>query len=133
LISEPRQNDGLYWAPVQGQEPSPLEELVSSAAAEGYEIRPDQPYHGYYYRFLKSQGANATGGAYDYEVNGKRIGGFAVIARPATYGNSGLMSFIVNQEGTVYQADLGPQTETVADQIQSFDPDPRWRKVDDAD
>jgi hypothetical protein len=127
LISDPRRNDGLYWPAVQGQEPSPLEDLVSSAAAEGYDIRPDQPYHGYYYRFLKSQGASATGGAYDYEVNGKLIGGFAVIARPATYGNSGVMSFIVNQDGTIYQSDLGPQTETLADQIQRFDPDSRWK------
>jgi hypothetical protein len=133
LISEPREHDGLYWPPVQGQEPSPLEDLVSSAAAEGYEIRPDQPYHGYYYRFLKSQGSSANGGAYDYDVNGKLIGGFALVARPATYGNSGVMSFIVNQEGTVYQADLGPQTDSAADQLQSFDPDPRWRKVENVE
>jgi hypothetical protein len=133
FVSEARKNDGLYWPAVQGQEASPLEEFVSAAASEGYEIGAGQPYHGYYYRFLKSQGTNASGGAYDYDVNGKLIGGFAVIARPATYGNSGVMSFVVNQDGTVYQADLGTQTETAADQIQRFDPDSRWHKVDDED
>ena len=133
LISGPREHDGLYWPAVQGQEPSPLDDLVTSASSEGYEFRPDQPYHGYVYRFLTSQGASANGGAYDYDVNGKLIGGFALIARPAAYGNSGVMSFIVNQEGTVYQADLGPSTETAADQIQRFDPDPRWRPVENAE
>jgi hypothetical protein len=130
FISDPRTTDGLYWPAIAGQPPSPLDDLVASAAEEGYPIREGQPYHGYYYRILKSQGSHATGGAYDYEVNGKLIGGFAVIARPATYGNSGVMSFMVNQDGTLYQADLGANTESAADKITSFDPGPPWHAVE---
>jgi Protein of unknown function (DUF2950) len=88
------------------------------------------PYHGYYYRILKRQGASAQGGAYDYVVNGKMIGGFALIAYPAQYGNSGIMTFIVNQDGTVFQKDLGERTEKIARKIETFDPSANWQKVD---
>jgi hypothetical protein len=130
FISDAGKTNGLYWPTSQGQPPSPLADLVAAAADEGYEIAPDQPYRGYYYRILKSQGPHATAGAYDYEVKGKLIGGFAVLARPATYGNSGVMTFMVNHEGVVSQADLGPDTQYVADKIKSFDPDSRWQKVE---
>jgi hypothetical protein len=87
------------------------------------------PYHGYYYRILKRQGASAQGGAYDYVVNGKMIGGFALIAYPAQYGISGIMTFIVNQDGTVFQQDLGERTEKIARKIETFDPGASWQKV----
>ena len=87
------------------------------------------PYHGYYYRILKAQGKNAPGGAYDYVVNGKMIGGFALVAYPAQYGNSGIMSFIVNQDGVVYQKNLGKNTAKSAQAMERFDPDKTWQMV----
>ena len=95
------------------------------------ESRP-APYHGYYFRILKGQGSDAPGGALNYVVKGKMIGGFALIAYPAEYGNSGVMTFMVNHAGTVYQKDLGTRTESIAKRITLFDPDQTWKKVDAA-
>ena len=101
--------------------------------AEGYKIgQTPIPYHGYYYRILKRQGGSAPGGAYDYVVKGKMIGGFALIAYPAEYGNSGIMTFMVNQDGTVFQKDFGPATAKRARAIEAYAPDQSWTKVDAA-
>ena len=105
--------------------------LVASATAEGYGSSA-RPFHGYQYRLLTSQGPHAQGGATDYLVNGRLVGGFAILAYPAQYGNSGIMTFITNHDGIVYQRDLGPDTEKVAQRIAEFDPGPDWTRVDDA-
>jgi hypothetical protein len=131
IVSSPGKKDGLYWPTAEGQEPSPLGDLAAQASAEGYKIgQKPIPYHGYFYRVLKRQGASASGGAYDYVVKGKMIGGFALLAYPAEYGNSGIMTFMVNHDGTVFQKDLGPRTERIARRIESFAPDSTWAKVD---
>jgi len=134
FISEEGKKDGLYWQAKEGEEQSPLGPLVAKAAKEGYTRKKSgekrSPYHGYYYRVLKAQGGNAPGGAYDYVVNGKMIGGFALVAYPAEYGNSGVMTFIVNHAGLVYEKDLGKDTEKVATAMKKFDPDKTWKKVE---
>lgn len=134
LISREGEKDGLYWETKEGEEPSPLGPLIAKAAVEGYTgkrpIGRRTPYHGYYYRILKSQGKNARGGEYDYVVDGKMIGGFALVAYPAEYGNSGVMTFIVNQDGVVYQKNLGKDTEKIASAMIKFDPDKTWKKVE---
>ena len=131
IVSSRGKKDGLYWPTAEGEEPSPLGDLAAKASAEGYKAggKP-KPYHGYYYRILKRQGSGAAGGAYDYVVNGKMIGGFALIAYPAQYGNSGIMTFMVNQDGDVFQRDLGERSEKIARKIETFDPDAKWTKVD---
>jgi hypothetical protein len=130
IVSRPGKKDGLYWPAKQGEALSPLGALVAAAAREGYQTgRGRIPYYGYYYRILKRQGPAAPGGAYDYVVRGKMIGGFALIAYPAQYRNSGVMTFIVNHEGVVYQKDLGPRTAKIASRIGKFDPDRTWQKV----
>ncbi len=108
--SSPGKHDGLYWKAGAGEPPSPLGPLAAAASSEGYRATKSgpTPYHGYYYRMLKGQAASAGGAAYDYVVGGRAIGGFAVVAYPAKYGNSGIMTFIVNQDGKVFQSDLGP-------------------------
>jgi hypothetical protein len=121
--------DGLYWAAEAGEEASPFGLLVANARGEGYRKGQSSkpiPYHGYYYRILKAQGPDAPGGAYDYVVNGKMLGGFALVAYPASWGNSGVMTFIVNHDGVVYQKDLGPNTAAVARTMTQFNPDSRW-------
>jgi Protein of unknown function (DUF2950) len=130
IVSSPGKKDGLYW-PTDGDQ-SPLGELAAEASAEGYKVGSGepQPYHGYYYRILTRQGPNAPGGEMDYVVNGKMIGGFALVAYPAEYGNSGVMTFVVNHRGTVYQKDLGELTEAIAKRMKSFDPDQTWKKVE---
>ena len=129
IVSSPGKKDGLFWR--DDRDPSPLGELAAQASAEGYKVGEQAaPYHGYYYRILKGQGSNAPGGALNYVVKGKMIGGFALIAYPAEYGNSGVMTFMVNHAGTVYQKDLGPRTESIAKRIYLFDPDQTWKKVD---
>jgi hypothetical protein len=131
IVSSPGKKDGLYW-PSDNNE-SPLGELAAKAATEGYKGDGEpQPYHGYYYRILTKQGPSAPGGAMSYIVNGKMIGGFGLLAYPAEYGNSGIMTFIVSHAGTVYQKDLGEDTEAVAKTIASFDPDKTWKKVETA-
>ena len=133
FISTKGEKDGLYWEAKEGEEQSPLGPLVAKAANEGYAGKKSgdrrTPYHGYYYRILKAQGKNAPGGEYDYVVKGKMIGGFALLAYPAEYGNSGVMTFIVNQDGVVYEKDLGKDTQKIAVVIKKFDPDSTWKKV----
>jgi Protein of unknown function (DUF2950) len=130
IVSSPGKKDGLFWR--DDRDPSPLGELAAQAAAEGYKAGTERnaPYHGYYFRILKGQGPNAPGGALNYVVNGKMIGGYALIAYPAEYGNSGVMTFMVNHAGTVYQKDLGPRTAIIAKRTYVFDPDQTWKKVD---
>jgi len=134
FFSEKGKKDGLYWEAEQGEEQSPLGLLAAQAVREGYTRRKPgerpQPYHGYYYKILKAQGKNALGGVYDYVVNGKMIGGFALVAYPAEYGVSGVMSFIVNHDGTVYEKNLGKETEKVASAMKKFNPDKTWKKVE---
>lgn len=134
FLSDPGKKNGLYWETKEGEEPSPFGPAVAQAKKEGYKGKKSgdkpSPLHGYYYRMLKAQGKNAAGGAYNYVVNGKMIGGFAVVAWPAKYGNSGVMTFIVNHDGIAYQKDLGPKTEQVAQKMTVFDPDASWKKAE---
>jgi hypothetical protein len=133
FASSPGKKDGLYWEAGAGEPPSPLGALVAKAAAEGYGEKLKQgkiqPYHGYVFRMLTSQGAQAPGGAYDYKVDGRMFGGFAVIAVPAAYGNTGVKTFIVNHEGVVYEKDLGPGTIEQATKIVRYNPDKTWTKA----
>jgi hypothetical protein len=134
FASEPGKKDGLYWESKEGEEQSPLGPLVASAKKEGYTRKKSsekpQPYHGYLFKILTAQGKNAAGGAHDYLARGKMIGGFALIAFPAEYGSSGIMTFIVSHSGEVYEKDLGKRTRSVAGTIKAFDPDKSWRKVE---
>lgn len=133
LESTRGKRDGLYWETNPGERPSPLGPLVAEARAGGY-TRPEpgkrMPYHGYLYRPLFAQGPDAPDGAYDYIVKGHMIGGFALVAYPATYAVSGIMTFIVSHEGTVYQKDLGPRTAQIANAMKTFNPDSTWRKAE---
>jgi hypothetical protein len=132
IVSRPGKKDGLYWPTSQGEGPSPLGELVAEATAQGYRVGTGQtPYHGYYFKILTKQGAAALGGELEYIVRGKMIGGFALVAYPAEYRNSGVMTFIVSHEGTVFQKDLGPETAKLAERMTSFNPDKTWQKVTD--
>jgi hypothetical protein len=131
FISQSGKKDGLYWPTSQGEQDSPLGELFADASREGYQTDQGRsPYHGYYYKILTRQGPAASGGAEDYVVNGKMIGGFALVAYPAEYRNSGVMTFIVNYAGAVFQKDLGPQTAEVAEAMTAYDPDHTWRPVE---
>jgi hypothetical protein len=132
IVSTPGKKDGLFWR--DDSDPSPLGALAAEASAEGYKAGAagPTPYHGYYFRILKGQGSDAPGGALNYVVKGKMIGGFGLIAWPAEYGNSGVMTFLVNHGGTVYQKDLGTRTEFIAQRTTLFDPDQTWKKVDAA-
>ena len=133
IVSSPGKKDGLYW-PTSGSEPdSPLGEAVAGATQKGYNVGTGEPYHGYYYKLLTSQGPNAPGGAVDYVVRGNMIGGFGLVAYPAEYGNSGIMTFIINNDGDVYEKDLGPRTERIASRLSEFNPDHTWRKVVDTE
>ncbi|RQH13069.1 DUF2950 domain-containing protein [Bradyrhizobium sp. RP6] len=129
IVSSPGKKDGLFWR--DDSDPSPLGALAAQASSEGYKAGEGMtPYHGYYFRILKAQGPDAPGGAMNYVVKGKMIGGFALIAWPAEYGNSGVMTFLVNHAGVVYQKDLGKRTDFVAKRLTLFDPDQTWKKVD---
>ena len=131
IVSTPGKKDGLFWR--DDSDPSPLGALAAEASVEGYKTgEGPAPYHGYYFRILKGQGSDAPGGALNYVVKGKMIGGFGLIAWPAEYGNSGVMTFLVNHGGTVYQKDLGTRTEFIAQRTTLFDPDQTWKKVDAA-
>jgi hypothetical protein len=131
IVSRPGRKDGLYWPSSEGEAQSPLGVLAAQASAEGYKAGSGPiPYHGYYYRILTRQGPSAPGGAYDYLVKGKMMGGFGLLAFPAEYGNSGIVTFMVNHDGTVFQKDLGPKTARLARRIESFAPDQTWTKVD---
>jgi len=133
LMSDPGRKNGLYWETKEGEAPSPIGALLAEARKEGYGGKTAKdtavPFHGYYYRALKAQGKNAAGGAYEYMVKGKMIGGFALVAYPAKYGNSGIMTFIVNHDGVVFQKDLGINTTQYAENLQEFDPDRTWSRV----
>jgi len=134
FLSTPGRKDGLYWETKAGEPKSPLGALVAGATREGYLSKEAKskpvPFHGYYYRILKGQGKNAPGGAYSYVVNGKMIGGFALAAYPAQYGNSGVMTFIVNKDGQVFQKDLGRNTAKIAQEMKTYDPDKTWKKAE---
>jgi hypothetical protein len=130
IVSRPGKKDGLYWPAKQGEEQSPLGTLVANAAAEGYLPGARRaPYHGYYFKILTRQGSSAAGGALDYVARGRMIGGFALVAYPARYGNSGVMTFLVNHQGQVFEKDLGPATARIAAGMTAFDPDSTWMKV----
>ncbi len=131
FFSSPGKKDGLYWPAAQGEPDSPLGEAVAAATAVGYRVGGARtPFHGYYYKILTRQGPAAPGGAVDYLVNGKMIGGFAMVAYPAQYGNSGVMTFIVDHDGVVYEKDLGSNTAKIASAITAYDPDSSWKKVE---
>jgi hypothetical protein len=132
FISDPGKQNGLYWQTAQGQPPSPLGPLAAFATAEGYTAKPEghTAFHGYYFRMLDGQTDKTPGGAKDYIVNGKMTGGFALVAYPAEYGNSGVMTFIINQDGVLLQKDLGKTTTETATAMTKFDPDPTWTVVE---
>ena len=131
--SDPGKHDGLYWSVSSGEEESPIGPLMADATVEGYKTGAAAPipFHGYYYRILTRQGKNAPGGAKDYLVDGKMTQGFAFIAYPATYLASGVMTFMINQDGVIVQKDLGPDTAKVANAIKEYNPDDSWDEVDD--
>jgi hypothetical protein len=128
FISDPGQQNGLYWDSPQGSRRSPLGPLVAYATAQGFKVQPKQhlPFNGYYFAMLDKQGSNAQGGAKIYVVDGKMTGGFAVIAYPAQYGESGIMTFIVNQNSVIFQKDLGKGTDEIASAMTEFNPDKTW-------
>jgi hypothetical protein len=131
FISDPGKQNGLYWKTVEGQPASPLGPLAAFATSEGYTVKPDAhtPFHGYYFRMLTGQTDKTPSGAKDYMVDGKMTGGFAFVAYPAEYGNSGVMTFIINQDGVLLQKDLGKTTTETATAMTKFDPDPKWTIV----
>jgi hypothetical protein len=132
LVSTPGTKDGLFWPPDLDGEISPLGPFVAYAQTLGYHAKqeppdaPRGPYYGYHFRILTAQGKHAPGGKYNYIINGNMIGGFALVAWPAAYGESGIMTFIVNQQGLVYQKDLGPKTEAASKAMKEYNPDPTW-------
>jgi hypothetical protein len=132
FLSDEGKQNGLYWKTNDNESPSPIGPLIVAATGEGYAMKQGQqaPFHGYYYRILTKQGAAAKGGARDYIVNGQLTRGFALVAYPAEYRNSGVMTFIVNQDGVVYERDLGQDTGKLAGAMSVFDPDNTWRPAD---
>jgi hypothetical protein len=139
FISSPGMQDGLYWDTSEDDKPSPFGKWITDARAEGYTpgaratdasgVRHRSPYHGYYFKILKRQGAHAPGGKYSYIINGNMIAGYALIAYPEKWGNSGMMTFIVNQQGRVYEKNLGANTATAAVAITEYDPEQTWKLV----
>jgi hypothetical protein len=134
FISEPGTRNGLFWKTGEHEPPSPLGELAAEAAAEGYTSQRSgaanrRPYHGYHFRMLTSQGPNAPGGKKSYLSGENLTGGFAVVAWPAVYGNSGIMTFIVNHHGVVFERDLGRRTDRIASRLAAYDPDENWQLV----
>jgi len=132
FLSDPGKKNGLYWAAKAGEPESPLGPIIVQARSQGYGGKATTapgPYHGYNYRILTAQGKDAPGGAYSYLVKGKMIGGFAVVAYPAEYGNSGIMTFIVNYDGKVFQKNLGSNTAAVAKSMKEYNPDKTWTEV----
>jgi hypothetical protein len=132
FVSTPGTKDGLYWEAKPGDEESPFGDLFARATREGYKKTDNKPtpYHGYYFKILKAQGKNAPGGAYDYVVKGRMIGGFGMVAYPANYGVSGVMTFVVNHDGIVYEKNLGKDTAKIAQAMKLFNPDKTWKKVE---
>ncbi|MDP9127537.1 MAG: DUF2950 domain-containing protein [Pseudomonadota bacterium] len=133
FLSSDSSHDGLYWPAQQSEPESPLGPLIATALAEGYlrnaGTEGHSPYHGYFYRILKAQGPHAPGGGMDYLVDGHMTGGFALIAFPAQYGDSGVMTFIINQGGIVYEKNLGRDTLNTATALTEYEPDPSWNIV----
>jgi Protein of unknown function (DUF2950) len=148
LFSTPGKHDGLFWETPEGENPSPLGKLIGAASAEGYvpgKETPDAagkggadkeqtpfdraPYHGYYFKILTRQGAHAPGGKYSFIINGNMIAGYALVAYPDKWGNSGVMTFIINQQGRVYEKNLGPNTAKLASAMTEYNPDPTWKLV----
>jgi hypothetical protein len=129
MISRPGKQDGLYWPKANGEPESPIGEAVADATQRGYKIGSGEPYYGYRYKILTRQGPAAPGGAINYMVGGNLIGGFAVVAWPAEYGNSGIATFMINHRGDVYEKDLGENTQQVASGMSSFNPDHTWKKI----
>jgi len=133
--STPGKKDGLYWETKEGEGQSPFGPIAARGVQAGYApVKPGDkpvPYYGYFYKILKAQGKNAPGGADDYIVKGKMIGGFALVAYPAEYGTSGIMTFIVNYDGVVHQKDLGKETGKIASAMTKYDPDKTWKKVEE--
>ena len=133
FASSPGEKDGLYWETGEGEAPSPFGPLIARAAREGYrgglDEDPPEAFHGYYFKILKEQGEHAAGGAFNYVVDGRMVLGFALVAYPARYEVSGVMTFIVNQEGAIYEQDLGEETGALAAAMVSYDPDPTWRRL----
>jgi hypothetical protein len=143
IASDKDRRNGLYWEAAEGEVPSPLGPLAAKAAAEGYGPLAAKaaaegyrragdkptPFHGYYYKILKGQGPNAPGGAYHYVINGHMVAGFALVAWPAEYGVSGVTTFLVNQNGTVYEKDLGPRTGEMAKAMTRYNPDQTWKRA----
>ena len=132
FISDTGKQNGLYWKSAEGQPPSPLGPIAAFATAEGYSAKPEghTPFHGYYFRMLKGQSDKTPSGAKDFVVNGKMTGGFAFVAYPAEYGNSGIMTFMVNQDGVLLEKDLGKTTTETATAMSVFDPDSSWTVVE---
>ena len=133
IYSDQGQHDGLYWQPANGEPQSPVGPLVAQAVEEGNSKTQNQPtpYRGYFYHILIRQGKNASGGGKKYIANGKMTGGFAFVAYPAEYRSSGVMTFMVNQDGVVYEADLGGKTEDTAKSMKEFNPNSGWQKTED--
>ncbi len=129
IISTPGKQDGLAWQNPDGTWDGPIGENVARAIQRGYSTGTEQPYHGYFFRVLKGQGPDAPLGMMDYVVNGAMIGGFGLIAFPAQYGSTGVVTFIVSNDGVVYQKDLGPNTPEIAKKIEVFNPDKSWTPV----
>lgn len=132
FVSEPGKKDGLYWEVKPGEPQSPLGPIMAQARSEGYKRETSSmahAYHGYYYRILTAQGKDAPGGAYSYLVNGKMIGGFAVVAYPTEYGNSGVMTFVVNHDGNVFQKNLGKNTVATGKSMKEYNVDSTWSEV----
>ena len=137
LQSTPGKRDGLYWEMTPGEEESPFGPLVTAACEEGYSQKnlsasphKHDPFHGYLFRILTKQGRNAPGGKYNYVINGHMLAGFAFLAYPAEWGNTGVMTFIVNQQGKVYQKNLGEKTTNLARKIDAYDPDETWKPAE---
>jgi hypothetical protein len=130
FFSTPGTRDGLFWEAKEGEKQSPLGPLIARAAQEGYSTDGNlSPFHGYIFKILKGQGKHAKGGAYNYMVKDKMILGFALVAYPAEYGNSGIMTFVVNQEGIIFEKNLGKNTRRIAEAVTLYNPDKGWKKV----
>jgi len=134
IFSDEGKHNGLYWKAADGEPESPIGPLVASAVAEGYAKSRDgapTPYHGYYFLILSRQGKNGLGGAKNYTVNGKMTGGFAFVAYPAEYESSGVMTFIVGEDGVVYQKDLGKKTDVMAKAMKEYNPNSSWQEAEE--
>lgn len=132
VVSDEGQHNGLYWKAAEGETQSPIGPLLASAIAESHaQTGAPTPFRGYYYRMLTRQGKNSPGGAKGYTLDGKMTGGFALLAYPAEYASSGVMTFVVNQDGVVYQKDLGDKTGGLAKVMREYNPGPGWQKAED--